>query len=157
MLKYTGNNTNMPENTPQPPQKHEGPWRKLNPGRVDNAQDIHEPHFDKTGADRLDEAYGEGNWVFDSSRFDQERALDVELARANNRIAMEGLSNVITHNVASDIVGKNRKPQGDTYVDNDGNRLTGKVRNVVLNPVKGDILISPDGDQHFTDRTSHQG
>lgn len=141
----------MTEQTPQPQQTHEGPWRKLTPGRAnDFAGEVNSylPN-NKTGAENLDEQYGEGNWKFDTSRFDAERQLELEVTRANNKIAMEGLKNVMADNIARDILGKPRKPQSDTYVDNDGNRLTGKIQSQATASPLGDILISPDGDHHF--------
>lgn len=141
----------MPELPSFKQQEHEGPWRKLTPERANSANEVHERRPDgKTGAEVFDELYGEGNWAY-QERNPTERELEREVTRANNRIALEGLKNVIAHNTVSDRLGEPRKPAGDTYVDNEGNRLTGRVRNEVMSPGLGDILISPDGDAHFTD------
>jgi len=132
-------------------QQHEGPWRKLTPGRAnDFAGEVNSylPN-NKTGAEHLDEQYGEGNWTFDTTRFDAEYQLEVEVTRAINKIASEGLQNVILSNMISDAYGKPRKPTSDIYVDNEGNRLTGKIHHQAASSPLGDILISPDGDVHF--------
>lgn len=139
----------MSEMPPMRQQEHEGPWRKLTPDWANSANEVYERRPDgKTGEETLDELYGEGNWTY-QERNPAERELEREVTRANNQIALEGLKNVIAHNTISDMLGEARKPVGDTYVDNDGNRLTGRVRNEVMNPGLGDILIGPDGDEHF--------
>lgn len=132
-------------------QQHEGPWRKLTPERAnDFAGEVNSylPN-NKTGAENLDEQYGEGNWSFDTTRFDDEYQVELEVTRASNKIASEGIRNVIMSNMISDAFGKPRKPVGDTYVDDEGNRLSGKVQRQAVSSPLGDILISPNGDAHF--------
>jgi len=140
----------MSEHPTHKPQIHEGPWRKLTPDRAnDLAGEINSylPN-NKTGAQNLDEQYGESNWKFDTTRFEAEHQVEVEVTRAANKIAFEGLQNVIVINIISDKLGKPRKPVSDTYVDNEGNRLTGKVQTHAVSSPLGDILISLDGDHH---------
>jgi hypothetical protein len=135
-------------------QQHEGPWRKLTPHRAnDFAGEVNSylPN-NKTGAENLDEQYGQGNWKFDTTRFDAERQAEVEITRAANKIALEGLHNVILSNMISDAYGKPRKPVSDIYVDDEGNNLTGKVQNQALPSPLGDILISPDGDKYHQEK-----
>lgn len=139
----------MPELPPLRQQEHEGPWRKLTPERANSANEVHERRPDgKTGEEVMDELYGEGNWTY-QERNPAERELEREITRANNRIALEGLKHVIADNIVSDALGQPRRPVGDTYVDREGNRLTGRIRNQAMSPGVGDILISPDGDHHF--------
>ena len=144
----------MSDMPPLRQQEHEGPWRKLTPDRAnDLAGEVNSVlPGGKTGAEHLDEQYGEGNWNFDTTRFDAERQVELMATEAANRIATEGLSNVIANNMLSDMQGEPRKPVGDTYVDNEGNRLTGRVERRAASSPLGDIIISPDGDRRFQDK-----
>lgn len=138
---------------PKRTQQLEGPWRKLTPDRANSAREIHERYLGKTGEDNLNMYYGEGNWTFDTSRFDVENQLEGEMTRAANNIAREGLRNVIGSNITQDYKGEPRQPQGDTYVDDDGNRLTGRIETRTAAPALGDTLISPDGDRFYKEYT----
>lgn len=133
--------------TPRRRQEHQGPWRKLTPDRINTAREVHERQPDgRTGGQVFDELYGEGNWAFDTTRFADERRNEKAMAEAANKLAFEGLRNVIKSNITSDFRGEPRKQVSDTYVDDDGNRLTGRVPSGAMPAAKGDILISPDGD-----------
>lgn len=129
-------------------------WRQLTPGRAnDFAGEVNSVlPGGKTGAERFNELYGEGNWVFDDSEFADSYEFQKAAAEANNAIAREGLQNVIASNVLSDMVGTPRKQPGDTYVDNDGNRLTGKIQSQTMSSPLGHIFISPEGDRHFAEK-----
>ena len=149
-LKHKKEKINMPHESDPTQNPYEG-WRQLTPGRAnDFAGEVNSVlPSGKTGAETLDEVYGPGNWVFDDSKFAAEYAAEREFVAANNEIAREGRENLMAHYALSDALGEPRKQPGDVYVDDDGNRLTGKIVNQVTSSPMGHILISPEGDEHL--------
>lgn len=147
----------MIENAPtNKTQEREGPWRKMTP-YVDTKNQVHERYLGLTGAERFDAMYGEGNWDFVEGEFEAENEAERETIGAENRLASEGLRNVIASNMTADHMGVERLSTEETYRDDEGNRLSHRVQRRTAAPRKGHLVVSPDGDAHFAEYKKRMG
>ncbi len=136
----------MSNQAPERIQKHEGPWRPLNPGQLNSELQVNEKRPNgMTGAEVYDRDFGKGNWEFIEAPQSPEDQAVRALRSAEFQVASEGLRNVIASRGSSE-------PMGDRYVDNEGAALTGRVERHPDSPALGTIWVSPDGDHHRQDK-----